>query len=208
MATLPTVQAACVASLLLPRLTDLLRNPSMQVQECAVLILRCLVESSAHRDAVLYLGLTEELFKFIQTCNVQSREHAAVIIKNSMFRRAAGADDEIRRQKFSAAPVELETFEPQADEVQSIADLKPDYVPANVSTANTARTSSGGSASSLTARRRALHKIHALDDGSSVGTRSSSRTRTSPEKKLLPPVRANAGTTSSRSVTAAVPQVY
>ena len=101
---LPEVQALAVARLLPPRLVALLRNPSATVQECAVGILRVLADSEAHRLVIVNLGLTEEMFRFIQYCNVPARDHAGVIVMHSSFRRAAGSEDAEKRLLHAALP--------------------------------------------------------------------------------------------------------
>lgn len=104
LAILPVVLAEIMKVRLNARLAVLLFNPSLQVQECAVSILRRLVDVEEYRNEILYMGLVDDLNRFIQSCTPTARLHAAQIIKLSSFRRIKAVDDEGRRNKFASVP--------------------------------------------------------------------------------------------------------
>lgn len=102
------VQKAVVDAKLLPRLVELLQNPSLQVQECSIAIIRQIADNADLRQFVLMEGVTERLYNFIQSCTVAARDHAGILIKYATFRRDEAVDDEERRMKFAALPVNHE----------------------------------------------------------------------------------------------------
>lgn len=104
MAVVPRVRDDIMKDRLLHHLILLLRHPNVQVQDAAMLTIRRLAESDEHRNAVLFFGMTEELYRFIQYASGQSREHAGVVVKLSSFRR--GVEDDDKRLQYAALPTE------------------------------------------------------------------------------------------------------